>query len=54
MSRLAGILYEQTSITARSAEDALERAKSALESARQKAAALEEARKRFKELNDEN
>ena len=42
--------YEQTSITARSAEDALERARTALESARQKADALAEAKKQFKEM----
>ena len=42
--------YEQTSITARSAEDALERAKAALESAKQKAAELAEAKKIYKEL----
>jgi len=43
--------YEQTSITARTAEEALERAKSALESAR-KAEAVAEAKKRYKELSE--
>ena len=40
--------YEQTSITARTAEEALERAKSALESAR-KAEAVAQAKKRYRE-----
>lgn len=43
--------YEQTSITARSAEAALERAKSALESAR-KAAAVARAKSLYKELSN--
>ena len=42
--------YEQTSITARTAEEALERAKSALESAR-KAEAVVRAKNRYKELS---
>ena len=43
--------YEQTSITARSAEAALERAKSALESAR-KAEAVARAKNRYKEMSE--
>ena len=43
--------YEQTSITARTAEEALERAKSALESAR-KADAVARAKNRYKEMSE--
>lgn len=43
--------YEQTSITARTAEEALERAKSALESAR-KADAVARAKNRYKEISE--
>ena len=43
--------YEQTSITARTAEEALERAKSALESAR-KAEAVARAKNRYKEMSE--
>ncbi len=43
--------YEQTSITARTAEEALERAKSALDSAR-KAEAVARAKNRYKEMSE--